>query len=126
MIIPYPFNITTDGSGDYTATANRPCNGYLVKVEALDTDLSAGADLTVTASGDANSIDVLTEGDFDSDVNYYPRAKACDTSAATIDEGDDTSTFAHWVRLHVSGLITVTIANGGDTKTGKVIVWIEE
>lgn len=122
----FRFDITTDGDGDFTETSTESVNGYVEKVEYVDGDLADGTDLTITATDQAGANTILAEGDADNDAVFYPRAAAHDTTGTTIDEGDDTASFSHWVPIHVSGKITVTVANGGDTKSGTAIVWIRE
>lgn len=123
MILHHRFDIAVDASGDFTETTTRSFNGYIVKVGYSDGDLADGIDLTITASGEGlTATEILTDAAANDDKVYYPLVVSHDnTSGAAL------ATAANiWQRIHVSGTITCLVANGGVSKSGVAVVWVEE
>ena len=112
-------SLTTNGSGAATAYADAvPGGGVLYAVQLVDGDLADGVDIAITAEEANLSIPLLTKADFNSDQMVYPRvATALNT---------DGSALTNYAEPIVIGRIKAVIAQGGDTKTGSVVLYIRE
>lgn len=123
QLLHHRFTIDVDASGDFTETTSRSYNGYIVKVDYSDGDLADGIDLTITAGGGLGTTAILTDAAANDDKIYYPVVQSHD-----LDDGSEIaeSTISVWQRIHVSGTITCLVANGGVSKSGSAVVWVEE
>jgi hypothetical protein len=92
--------------------------GRLYAVQCIDGDLADGVDLTLTAEHGELSIPLLIKADWNSDQMIYPRvpcAAIADGSALT------------WYDLPlVNGKPKAVLAQGGDTKTGAIVLYIQD
>lgn len=111
---------TTDASGDATVEAETAIYGQLFAVEWVDGDLSDGVDATLTvqrvSSGVARTLLTLT--DANNDAFYYPRHVVhgeTGTALTGTSGGDRTMPL-------IDGILRLVIAQGGDTKTGGMII----
>jgi hypothetical protein len=112
-------NVTTDGSGDATATATESCVGVLYAVQLVDGDLADGVDLTLTCEKEDLSIPLLVAADWNSDKMVYPRVlKNLNTDGTTISGQYEMPLFF--------GYAKAVIAQGGATKTGAVVCYVVE
>ena len=117
MNSPIKIDVTTDGSGDCTAYGSS-CQGLVYAVQLVDGDLADGVDVTLTVENENYSQPVLVQADFNSDQLVYPRVlEAGNTDGAAL------STYCMPI---VYGQPKVVIAQGGDTKTGAVILYVME
>lgn len=108
--------ITTDGSGDGSATSDDQYVGLLYAVQLIDGDFDDGVDLTLTAEQGELAIPLLTKADWNSDQIVYPRVlEALNT--------DGTALTTHTAPL-VAGKIKAVIAQGGNAKSGAIIAYI--
>jgi hypothetical protein len=116
----YKLPITTDSSGAGSATADitNPVFGVVYAVQLVDGDLADGVDVTVTMEEGDLSIPVLVKADFNTDQMVYPRvAEALNT--------DGSALTAYTMPLAV-GQAKAVIAQGGDVKSGAVIIYVIE
>jgi hypothetical protein len=124
MLDSIRLNVTTDGDGDGTATAERPAFGLLYAVQWIDGDLadSNTAVLSVTNTDSAVDQTLHTQdaGEGDDDTWYYPRSGLHDLSAAALTY-DGTRAVAG--KVAINGALKLVVAAGGDTKTGGCIVY---
>lgn len=112
-------NVTTDASGDGTATATYPASGWLEMVDWIDGTFADGVDatLTVTGTDSANDHTLLTLTNANNDAIYYPR-RVVDTTAGAAATGV-------YDRFVFSGYLKLTIAQGGNAATGGAVVYFE-
>ena len=117
------FDITTNGSGAATVNAELSVLGKLYAIEYQPGTIATGATLTITCEDGVYSKPLLTKANAGtSNVEYYPRDlvnAVADGSALTGTSGGDR------VQPFLSGKVKVVIASGGNTLTGKVIVYYE-
>ena len=126
------FDITTTAGGAYDSTtaANAPTvkgqsgntsGPYLLyAVEWVDTDFDAGVDAVLSVTNTPTAIDktLLTLTNADAEAWYSPRVLATDNAGANL-----TGEYALQV---VYGKLKLVVADGGDTKTGKCQVFLQE
>jgi hypothetical protein len=117
-------SVTTDGSGDGTATDTTPMFGYLYAVDLIDGSYDDGVDFTLQAINNPISgvtKNLLVIANFNTDQTLYPRTLMhgdTDGAALTGTAGGD-----RCMQI-VNGTLKATIAQGGATKTGGCIVYI--
>lgn len=110
-------DITTDGSGNATVTGSG-FSGLLYAAQLVDGTLDDGVDITITCEEGNLSIPLLTKANFNSDQMAYPRVlQSLNT------DGTDLATHALPV---VFGRPKAVIAQGGNAKTGAVILYVIE
>lgn len=110
-------DLTTNSSGAITVTDNRKVFGKLHAVQLVDGDFADGVDLTLTCETPDLSIPLLTIANFNTDQILYPRVlQNLNTDGSALSTHD---------KPLVAGQIKAVIAQGGDTKTGAVICFIE-
>jgi hypothetical protein len=117
-IVKLPF--TTDSSGAATVTHDitDPIFGLVYAVQLVDGTLDDGVDVTVTIEEGDLSIPVLVKADFNTDQMVYPRVlQALNT--------DGTALTTHTLPIAI-GQPKVVIAQGGDVKSGAVILYFAE
>ena len=121
MIRDIKFAITTDGDGDYDITSTASVNGEVVGIDVTDTDLAATADITVsnTSRPGGTALTILTLTDHTTD-NHLP---VLHQGVGNTGSGLGAS---NYVRPYVNGYLRVVVAQGGDTKTGTVVVYVKE
>ncbi len=117
-----PLMGTTNGSGAATITATIPTFGLLQSVEWVDGDLVDGVDAVLSVTDNQSGVDstLLTLTNANSDAWYYPRQVAHDNAGAAV-TFDGTNEI--YVPAIIAGKLKLVIANGGDTKTGGVVVY---
>lgn len=110
------FDLTTDGSGNASKTADDFYMGTLYAVQLVDGTFDDGVDLTLTCENGDLSITLLTKADWNTDQIAYPRVlQALNT--------DGTALTSHAEPM-IYGKPKAVIAQGGATKTGAVILYI--
>lgn len=122
---PFYMTVTTDASGDGTATANKGVLGKLYAIDLIDGTFDDGVDITVATIN--NPISGVTKtlfvkADFNTDSTVYPRTLVHDDAAGAALTGTAGGDRAMPV---VDGTLKVTIAQGGNAKTGGCIVYVE-
>jgi hypothetical protein len=116
-MITRTINLTTDGSGDGTGTAEAAV-GLLYAIQVIDGDLADGFDLVLTAERDSLSIPLWTKTDVNTDQMIYPRvAQTLNTDGSALTD--------HALPLFF-GTPKAVIAQGGATKSGSVVLYIME
>ena len=114
-------DVTTDESGDATTNDTLSIFGCLYAVETIDGDLSDGVDAVVSVQSTESGValTLLTLTDFNTDAMYYPRHVVHGETGAAL-TGTSGGDRAMPV---INGTLRVVIAQGGDTKTGGIIVY---
>jgi hypothetical protein len=108
--------LTTDASGAATVTLDATVIGLLYAVQLVDGDFADGVDITLTSEQGDLSIPLLVKADWNTDQMVYPRVlEALNT--------DGTALATHCMPL-LCGKPKAVIAQGGDTKTGRVILYV--
>ena len=119
----YLIEITTDANGDSTDTSEQAILGHLDAVDVVDGDLADNFDLTlayVNSQGVTKTLLTLTN--LSADATHYPRhvvSGETGTALTGTAGGDRTKPL-------VAGKVTVTTADGGVTKSGAVILYVDE
>jgi hypothetical protein len=119
----YLIEITTDANGDSTDTSEQAILGHLDAVDVVDGDLADNFDLTlayVNSQGVTKTLLTLTN--LSADATYHPRHVVhgeTGTALTGTAGGDRTGPL-------VAGKVTVTTADGGVTKSGAVILYVDE
>lgn len=109
-------DLACDTAGAATTQLTDTYIGMLYAVQLIDGDLADGVDLTLTCEQGDLSIPLLTQANFNTDQMVYPRvAQALNT--------DGTALTSHAMPM-VSGQPKAVLAQGGESKTGAVILYI--
>lgn len=112
---------TTDGSGDATVNAPARIIGKLIAVEWVVGDFAAGVDAVISEQGRVSGVarTLLTLTDANANAIYYPRYVVHSEAgvALTGTSGGDRE------MAYLMGTPRLVVAQGGDTKTGKCILW---
>lgn len=120
MICRFQLDITTNSSGAANVTLDLSTEKpfLLYKVEWVDGDLSDGVDAVLSCTGPSGvSKTLLTLTNADNDADYYPRELEDDNI------GGVTAFYAMPV---VDGVVNLAVATGGNTKSGKCILYLLE
>jgi hypothetical protein len=114
---------TTDDSGDLTVTADVAVVGLLHAVEWIDGSFAVGVDAVLSLDRDDDAVDItlLTLTDANADKVYYTRYLTSDDAGADLSTAGD----ATYAKGFVSGKLKLVVSDGGDTKTGGCIVYVE-
>lgn len=116
--------VTTNASGDGSATSTQTICGLLYAIEWSDGNFDDGVDLTLsvieTALNDTDSATVVTLTDANAGKYYYPRALVHDASGGTALTGTAGGDRAMPV---ICGRPKATIAQDGNAKTGSFIIY---
>jgi hypothetical protein len=110
-------DLTTDGAGAATGLGDSAV-GFLYAVQLIDGNFDDGVDLTLTAEHSDLSIPLLVAADWNTDKMVYPRVLQNLNT-------DGTNLTTHTLPL-VYGRIKAVIAQGGATKSGSVVAYIQE
>lgn len=112
------FSVTTDASGDYASTDGTHVMGRVVAVEADISGFDATADTTISVTNTTSGVDktLLTLTNANTDANYELRALGSTNAGASTSE---------YVHPFVAGNLKVVVAQGGNAKTGTIVVWVE-
>lgn len=118
-------DVTTNGSGDGSATASTPVKGYLLAIEFFDGTLAdahtAVLSVTGTPSGADHIVWSTTAGDTNSDAYVQPLA-------ATVDSANDAvaATYGpNYIKPYICGKPKLVIAAGGASASGGCILHLE-
>lgn len=118
-MIKRTISLTTSSGGAATAYADPvPGNGFLYAIQLVDGNFDDGVDIAITAEEENLSIPLYTKADFNTDQMVYPR-----TPTAAVADG---SALTNYAEPLVIGRIKAVIAQGGDTKTGSIVLYIRE
>lgn len=118
------FEVTAVTNGSGAATAYTPyLSGYVHSVQYVKTDYADGVDFTITA--EANGETIWTESNVNAAAVKAPR-QATHTTAGVASLYASGGTAVN-DRIAVSrDRIKIVIAQGGDTKTGKFVVLVDD
>ena len=115
---------TTDGSGDAVVTAERAVFAKVFAVLYDRGDVVTGADIDVVAiNGSAVTENILETTDIGTaDLIIYPRRLVQDNTGSNLTgtQGGDREMY------FLNGTPQVTVDEGGDTKSGAIILILEE
>lgn len=122
MIRKFSISITTDGAGAATAYS-RALSGYINAIQYVKTDFDDGVDFTITSEATGEAILALT--DQNTAVKLFPRAATHSTAGvASVYAG---SGEAVNTRIALGAdRVKVVIAQGGATKSGTVVVTVDD
>lgn len=112
---------TTAADGSLTVNGNENITGWVECVQTVDGTLDDGVDLTLTAENLNLSFPILAKTDFNTDAVYYPRQlvnAVADGAALTGTAGGDRT------RPFINGTLRMVLAQGGNAKTGGVVVYV--
>lgn len=109
-------DFTTLADGTKTASSNERYFGLVQAVQLVDGDLADGVDISVYNSTLDGDFLILTKADFNSDSMYYPRVLEHLNT-------DGTALSTHTLPV-ISGQIKVVITQGGNVKSGAVVLHI--
>lgn len=104
---------TTNAGGAATVTGEK-VYGRVYAVQLVDGTFDDGVDITLTCESPDLSIPILTKADFNTDQMVYPRV-ACALNT------DGTALTVYDMPL-ASGDLKAVIAQGGNAKSGSIIV----
>ena len=110
--------VTTDGSGDGSATSTESVSGVLYAVQLVDGDYADGVDVTITCEQQDLSIPILVKANFNTDQMLYPRVVEVLNT-----DGSALGTNGHPL---VNGYMKAVVAQGGATKSGSFYCYIVE
>jgi len=118
-------SFTTNGSGVATVTGERAILGKLYAIEYKRGTAATGADLTLTCNGPNGSskslLTIVNAGT--ADLWWYPRDlvhAVANAAALTGSSGGDRA------EPIVQGVPYLAVAQGGDTLSGKIIIYYED
>ena len=115
--------ITTDASGDATATIVGVGFGRLVGV-LYDGGLDASGTITITDTKTGSALLTYTTGTEGTPVSFRPTAVIVGTTGGAITAAD---TAANVNRdIYVGGKISVVVASGGNAETGTLSIIVDE
>lgn len=111
--------VETDASGDAVVEANKDVKGFIHRVDWIGSGLAATVDATLkeinTPSGIASRT-LLTLTDSDDDLVVRLRV---------LDQGADGADLATTSKPYIDGKLQLTVAQGGNTLSGRMVVYIE-
>ena len=114
--------LTTNGSG--AATGYTPyLSGYISSIQYVKTDFADGVDFTITADVTGESILALT--DQNTAFILRPRAATHSTAGVAAVYASGGTAVNDLIALG-RDRVKVVIAQGGDTKTGTVVVTVDD
>ena len=120
----YLIEITSDASGDSVDTSEGSIFGLLFAVDIVDGTLADDFDITLTyASQQGVTKTLLTLTDLTADATYYPREQVHGNTGSGLTY--DGTRLLETMPL-VAGTVTATTADGGNAKSGAVILYVLE
>lgn len=116
--------VTTDTSGDGAATATRAVLGKLYAVEMVDGSFDDGVDATLSVIRTSSGVNqtLLTLTDFNTDQWVYPRTQVDGLTGTGLTYNSTEGVAEPPI---VNGFLHLVIAQGGNAKTGGVVVYVE-
>lgn len=111
------FEWTSNSSGAASVASNVPISGIIRRVVFVPSATAAPTDLYDAVLNDSDSIDVLAGQGANlaaaSSLNVCPGTPLEDGTTVSVTE------------MVVNSVLTLVISNAGDTKSGKVILYVE-
>ena len=111
--------VTTDATGDGTATATKSVAGWIEKIVCTDGTLANSHTLSLSATSTPSGVDETlwstTAGDTDSDTQAYPVVASTDTSFDALSGIKS--------RIYAVGKLKLTVAAGGSGGVGGITVY---
>lgn len=122
MIRKFTIPLTTNSGG--AATAYSPyISGYIQAIQYVKTDFANGVDFTITAEATGDAILTLTDQNTATIVR--PRAGTHSTAGVASQYAADGTNVNDRIALG-RDRVKVVVAQGGDTKTGTIIVTVSD
>lgn len=122
MIRKFNIDLTTNGSG--AATGYSPyLSGYIDSIQYVKTDFADGVDFTITADVTGEAILSLT--DQNTATKLRPRAATHSTAGVAAVYASGGTAVNDRIALG-RDRVKVVVAQGGDTKTGRIVVAIDD
>lgn len=118
----HQIDITTDAAGAATAYSAYTVSGEVKAVVYAKGSLAAGVDLTIT--GEKSGISILTITDGNADAQYAPRMATHSTAGAAALYAGGGSAVLGCIPVGLER-IKVVVAQGGNTLSGTLHVYIE-
>jgi hypothetical protein len=120
----YPMKIielsmTTDSSGDATVSAAASEHGYIEKIVYDFGNIAANADLVITNESAISEAILTITNQAASDNVWYPR-----TLANKVADGTAFTDVAE--KIFVTGIFKVVLADGGEVKTGRILIYLSD
>jgi hypothetical protein len=117
MLFSVSATITTNGSGDATVYLGSRLRGFVYAIKYTKGTLDAGTDLVIT--GETTGVPILTDSPSGNEW-FYPRAfpNAVTTGAVGTVPLDPVQVYKERIQ--------VVVAQGGDTLTGTIEIFIDE
>lgn len=121
-IFVYELEITTNASGACTVSTPWNVNGELACIEFINTDLAASGTLSLhekdsELGATLKELWAYTLPNPAANKRFYP--------VAQISGQDGSAISAQYARIPVADQLELVVASGGDTKTGKLRVYIK-
>lgn len=116
---------TTDSGGDLTVQATHKVTGLLIAVHWADGAFADGVDAVLSVEGKGVEADttLLTITNGNDDEWFYPLVQADDNAGDALTTTGGEEVFTLQV---VNGLLKLVVSNGGNTKAGGCVVYVEE
>jgi len=116
--------ITTNGSGAATVNAVEASYGEVYAVKLAIGSLAATTDITLSYTNAPDAVDVtlLTLTDQSASALYYPRHQVHGSTGSGLTLDATQIAFAQPI---IAGRLKAVVAQGGDTKSGVLLVYIE-
>lgn len=124
-MVRHDFTLTTDASGNATVYSSQVAHGTVRQIRYVpdgSTPLATGADLTITAEGSGLPIATLTDIGV-SAANWAPRQATHSTVGAASLYAAAGTAVTDQIAL-AQERIKVVVAQGGNTLTGALYIWV--
>lgn len=115
-IVKHTFDWTSDASGNAAVVSGQPVSGEIKRVVFVPSTSAAPTALYDVTLTDSDAIDVLAgQG---ADLAASGNTHVC--PGVPLDDGTTTSV----AQVAVDGVLTLNVSGAGDSKSGKVIVYV--
>ncbi len=115
---------TTDASGNLTVTSGNKITGLLHAVSWIDGTFADGVDAVISddRDGDETDVTLLTLTNANDDAMYYPQTPAQDNAMSDVTFDGTNEIYTHQI---VNGKLKMVVSDGGESKVGGCVVYIE-
>ena len=112
-------SMTSDADGDATVSASSMETGFIEKIVYDFGDLAANADLVITNESAISEAILTITNQGAADNVWYPR-----TLANKVADGSAFTDVAE--KIFVTGTFKVVLADGGNAKTGRLLIYLSD